>query len=296
MDLQTLTLFCDVAELGSFAEAARKQRRDPSQVSRIIAGLEQQLALRLFTRSTRRLSLTEAGERYLLRVRPILDELSAAEEEARQLTQVPSGRLRLTASTAFGQVWLLPRLGEFYRRYPDINLDIVLSDENLDLIAADIDLAIRLAPSLQSHLVGRQLLQTRYRVVASPHYLAHNARLHKPEDITQHNCVVLNLANYRSRWLFKQLGQTPLEIKIQSRMLVSNALALRECLLQGIGPGLVAEWVIAAELANGELQDIFPDWQISATDFNTGAWLLYPSRQYLPQKTRVMIEYLLNQQ
>lgn len=293
MDTQTLRLFCDVAELGSFAEAARKHDRDPSQVSRIIAGLETQLALRLFSRSTRRLALTEAGERYLQRVRPILDDLAAAEDEAKQLASVPSGRIRVTASIAFGQLWLMPRLGDFYRRYPEISLEVVLSDLNLDLIAGDIDLAIRLSPNQQSNLVGSQLLETRYRVVASPDYLENCSPLTTPEDISHHDCVVLNLPNYRSRWLFRQQAeQTPMAVKVQSRLMASNALALRDCLLQGLGPGLVADWVVAGDLESGALWDVFPGWQVAATDFGTGAWLLYPSRQYLPQKTRVMIDYL----
>lgn len=295
MDIKSLELFIDVAETGSFANAARKHDRDPSQVSRTIAAMETQLRFQLFKRSTRKLSLTEAGERYLNRVRHVIDELDFAVEEARQLVQIPSGKLRITASTSFGQICLLPLLPEFYKRHPEIELDLQLTDKNLDLITEDIDLACRLAPGFQSDLIGVKLFDTQYSICASPSYIESHAPIKSPSDISEHDCVVLDLPSYKNRWQFLNANKSIEEVKIRSRICVSNALALKECLLYGMGPGLAADWLVKDEIQNGKLVKLFPDLRVSATDFSTAAWLLYASRKYLPSKTRAMIDYLKEQ-
>lgn len=292
MDIKTLGMFVDIAHTGSFAAVARKHELDPSQISRAIAALENRLQFRLFKRSTRRLSLTEAGERYLTRIKPVIDELQFAEEEARQINQSPSGVLRITASTAFGQICLLPHLTEFYRHYTNIELELRFTDDNLDLFAEDIDLACRLAPTFQSDLVGIKLFDTHYRVCASPEYLSTAPEISHPEDLTAHKCVVFNLPSYRSRWQFVNKRAQLTEVNIPARLSVSNALALRECLRLGMGPGLIANWLVEKELDDGTLVDVFPKYRVTATDFDTGAWLLYPSRSYLPSKTRAMINFL----
>jgi len=266
--------------------------RDASQVSRAIAVLEAHLQVKLFQRSTRSLALTEAGRRYLNRITPALEELGIAAEEARQVSKLPKGTLRLTASTAFGQIYLLPKFRQFYEQYPDITLELEFTDRNLDLLSENIDLACRLSPSFESDHVGIKLFDTHYRVCASPAFLDQAAAIFKPEDIVDHNCVVLNLPQYRTEWQFWVDGQCDYKIKVGSRTRVSNALALRECLLMDMGLGLAPDWLVAEQLNSGELVDVFPEYNITATDFNTAVWLLYPSKEYLPSKTRVMIEFL----
>lgn len=292
MDTKLLTQFVDVARLGSFAEVARLHNCDPSQVSRAIATLEQQLGVRLFQRSTRSLALTEAGSRYLARVSPVLEELAFAENEAKAQNQAPSGVLRITASTAFGQVCLLPVLPEFYRRYPDIELELQLTDQNLDLLARNIDIALRLAPSFNSDLVGQKLFDTHYRVCASPSYIARKGVPKTPDELAQHRCITMTLASYRKQWLFVENSGVEKAVAIQSAMAASNALAVRDLTVQGVGPALMANWLVDEAIDKGDLVELLPSWKVTATDFNTGAWLLYPSRKYLPAKTRVMIDYL----
>ena len=299
MDTKSLILFAKVANSGSFAEVAREFDRDPSQVSRAIASLEQELQVQLIKRSTRKLSLTEAGERYYLRIQPLLEELTAANEEAKGSNQTPSGKVRITASTAFGQVCLLPTLNKFYQQYPGIELELALSDLNLDLIEDNLDLALRLSPEFQSNLIGRKLFATHYRVYAAKSYLEKlpsQQPLNKPEDLSQHHCVVINLPNYRTRWRYRQQDNDELkEIKIQHHLSLTNALALKQSLLQGLGPGLASDWLMQDEVDSGRVVDLFPDYQFTATDFNTAAWLLYPSRKYLPSKTQAVINFLVSE-
>jgi DNA-binding transcriptional LysR family regulator len=290
MNLDLIELFADVAKLGSFAEVARRRDLDPSQVSRAIAQLEAKLNTPVLRRSTRSMALTEAGERYLQRVLPLIDELRMAEDEAREQSASPSGLLRVTASTAFGQICLLPHIGEFYQRYPEIQLDLILSDQNLDLLKDNIDVACRLSAHFDSDHQGTKLFDTHYHVVASPKYLERHPAVYQPQDLSLHDCLVFSMASYRSSWIFHSAGEQ--QVKIRSRMAVSNALALRALLLDGLGPGLVPSWLVEREISAGELTVLLPSWRVTATDFKTAAWLLYPSRKFLPLKTRVMLDFL----
>jgi len=163
-----LRVFLEVVKRGGFAAVARDSNVDPSSISRAIATLESELGGRLFQRTTRKLTLTEAGESFLARIGPLVEELERAREEVASIGSEPSGTLRLSASVAFGQICLVPLLPAFRRAFPRLRLELLLSDANVDLIADRIDLAIRLAPSYRGDVVGSKLFATRYRIAASP--------------------------------------------------------------------------------------------------------------------------------
>ena len=295
MDTQILKLFLEVAQQGSFATAARRLKLDPSKVSRDIAHLEQQLKLRLFKRTTRHLTLTEAGDVYKQHLIPIMEALDEAHHTAQNLTQHVHGRVKLTCSVAFGQIKLLPILPKFQNQYPDVSLDIKLSDSIVDLQTEDIDLAIRLLPGYQAdelHLIGAPLFSTEYFVCVNPEYMANNKPIKRPEDLQHHACITMDLYPYSSRWKFKNQRQPIETIKIQSKLSISSPLALKECVLMGMGPTLIADWLVEKPLKDGSLIRLLPDYNITATDFDTAAWLLYPSRHFLPAKVQVMIQYL----
>lgn len=291
MDVAALRLFVDVARRGSFSAVARVRASDPSTVSRGIAALEAELAVRLFQRTSRTLALTEAGEAYLLRVAPLVDELDRARDEAASANTDPAGTLRLTTSVAFGQTRVVPLLSDFARTFPRLELELTLSDANLDLIAERIDMAIRLAPSYRADVIGVKLMSTRYRVVASPAYIAREGAPPEPEELSSRDCLRFPLPDYRLRWLFRLRGRIK-EVPVSGRFVISNALALRSAVLDGLGPALLSDWLIDGDLASGNLVDMFPDYDVAATTFDTAAWLLYPSRDHLPRKMRVAIDFL----
>jgi DNA-binding transcriptional LysR family regulator len=291
METSHLRVFVDVAQRRSFAAVARDSNVDPSSVSRIIAALESQLGVRLFQRTTRKLALTEAGESFLARVGPLVEELDHAQDEARSLRSEPSGTLRLTASVAFGQLCLVPILPAFRRALPRLRLELLLTDTNLDLIADRIDLAIRLAPSYRGDVIGSKLFATRYRVVASPDYLARHGAPKIPRALSAHSCLLFPLRDFRERWLFRRGDETE-EVPVRGSLLLSTALALRSAALDGLGPVLLANWHLDADLAAGRLIDLFPEYEVTATTFDTAAWLLYPSRSYLPHKVAATVEFL----
>lgn len=292
MDIAGLRILVDVARHGSFAAAARQHDLDPSSVSRAIAVLEQGLGIRLFQRSTRRLSLTEAGQTYLARVEAVVAELDRARDEAQAVSAAPSGLLRLTASVAFGQVCIVPLLGRLHADFPALRLELLLSDANLDLVGEGIDLAVRLAPEVSVDLVRARLMETRYRVCAASSYLQGAPRLAQPADLAAHRCVLFTLPGFRSRWLFRDADGAIVEVPVAGDVTISNALALRDAALAGLGPALLADWLVDRELAAGRLVDVFPDHRVTATTFDTAAWLVYPSRSFLPHKVRAAVDFL----
>ncbi len=292
MDTEALKTVSLVAQQGSFAAAARVLSVDPSSVSRSVAAVEAKLGLRLFQRSTRSLSVTEEGEAYLARLVPLLEELDHAQDEAREVSRRPEGTVRLTTSVAFAHTCVVPFLADFAAQYPDISLEILPSDANLDLAANSIDLAIRLAPEPTGDLISTKLMDTRYRVVASPEYLGNSAPLSEPPDLQNHNCLRFALPEFRMRWRFRSIGEAPIEVPVSGNVIIANALSLRRAALDGLGPVLLADWLVREDLADGALVDVFPKFDCTATEFDTAAWILYPSRNYLPRKVRVTIDFL----
>lgn len=293
MDTHFLTVFVEVARNGGFAPAARRLNLDPSAVSRAIAALEKDLGARLFQRTTRRVALTDAGTRFLARVEPVLAELEGAENELRALETRPKGALTLSASVAFGETCVMPHIPAFLQQYPDIDLTLRFTDRNVDLVADRVDLALRLAPAVTGDVVTAKLMQTRYRVCAAPGYLENAPVPAKPEDLSTHRCLCFDLPGFDARWLFRKGAGSPVkEVPVTPRLRISGAISLRDAARAGLGPALLADWLVAEDIRGGRLVDLFPTHQVAATTFDTAVWLIYPSRAFLPRKTRVMIDFL----
>lgn len=292
MNVDSLQLLITVARRGSFAAVAKERGVDPSSVSRAIADLENELGLRLFQRSTRSMTLTEAGEMYLARLEPLLEELEHAREAAAQVSSAPRGLLRLTASVTFGQMCIVPLLGAFHARYPDLQVECVFSDANVDLVTERMDLAIRLAPAIEGDVVVAKLMDTRYGVYASPEYLARHRPLVQPTDLSGHKVLLFNLRTYRAHWLFRDPQGGEERVAIQGDLTLAPASALLTAALAGLGPALLPDWLVADAVAKGLLVPLFPGYAATATTFDTAAWIVYPSRRYLPHKVRVMVDFL----
>lgn len=292
MDIETLRLFRAVALRGSFAAAARARDTDPSAVSRAIAALEDELGVRLFQRSTRRMALTEAGTLYAERVAAVLDDLERARDEAVAVGVGVVGTLRLTASIAFGHVRLVPLLPALRAAFPRLRLEMLLSDARLDLVAERIDLAIRLGPQPEADLVGVKLFDMRYHVCASPDWVARHGMPAAPQELARHDCLLFDLPAFRTTWHFRDAAGLRSEVPVGGGLLLTSLMALRECVLAGMGPALLVSWLVADDLATGRLVDLLPAHEAGARAGGSGAWLLYPSRSYLPVKVRAVIDFL----
>lgn len=292
MNVVSLRLALQVARLGSFAAVARSMDVDPSSISRAVAQVEDDLGLRLFQRTTRRLTVTEAGALYLSRVDALIDELDEAHDAAMAIQSGPRGTLRLTTSVAFGETCISPLVPAFRSAYPDLKLELLFTDRNVDVVTERIDLAIRLAPTIDGDLVRAKLFDTRYRVCASPDYLASRPALTTPENLCDHDALLFALPGYRTRWLFRDEKGEVREIPVNGSIATSNAVTLRQNMLSGQGPALLANWLIDGDIRDGRCIDLFPQHHVTATSFDTAAWLVYPSRQFLPNKVRCMIDFL----
>jgi len=290
-DLDTLMT---IIRLGSFAAAARELRVDPSSVSRTVAALEAELGTRLFQRSTRRLAMTEAGSLFVERIGPLLEEIELVRHAATDTAAETRGTLRVTASNAFGMKRLVPLLPEFCAAHPELHVELVLTDAIVDLVADRVDIAIRLGALRDSGLIALPLLKMRYRVVASPAWVAALAEpLRAPRDLERCDCVTFSTPGFRDRWFFRTgaaAAKTP--VAVRPRLTSTNGLVLRECALAGLGASLLPDWLIGDDLAEGRLVDLYPKHEVAVVDAPTGAWLVYPSRSYVPAKVRAFIEFM----
>ena len=292
MEIENLRIFIEVARRGSFASVARDRDVDPSLISRAVALLEDELGARLLQRTTRRLALTEAGDIYLARVVTLLEDFDRAQEEVQGVSSEPTGSLRLTASVAFGQTCLMPLLPEFRKRYPGVKLELLMTDTVLDVVTERVDLAIRLAKKFDADLVATKLFETQYRVCASPTYLKEKSVPKIPQDLEKHSCLLFDLPDFRSHWKFLDKQGVEQTIPVHGDVTILNALALRSCALAGMGPVLLPNWLIDEDISQGRLIDLFSDYRVTATEFDTAVWLMYPSKKHLPSKVRAMIDFL----
>jgi DNA-binding transcriptional LysR family regulator len=292
MDLHQLRSFVTVVEQGSFAGAARQLALDPSAITRAVAALETSLDVRLLQRTTRRLALTDAGAAFLERVQPLVAELDRAAEDARSAASEVRGTVRVTASVAFGQAVLVPLLPALHRAHPKLEIELVLTDAVLDIVAERIDVALRMGPAVDSSLVGSKLMPVRHRVVASAGYLKSHGRPRSPQDLARCDCLRFTFPGYRTQWQFRDRAGEVQTVPVAGWLVTSTALALHRAALDGLGPALLPDWLVGADLAAGRLVDVFPQHDVTATGFDGAAWLLHPSREHVPRRVRVFIDFV----
>jgi DNA-binding transcriptional LysR family regulator len=292
MEMSTLKLFIEVIHRGSFTEVANTRRVAPSSVSRAIAALESELGFRLFQRSTRKLQPTEAGLLYFERVQALVDELDSARELAADINEEPRGRLRVTAPTVFGQMYLVPLLPELHAAYPKMSIELLLNDAYIDLIDERIDVAIRLGSLPDSNHVARRLRAMRFHICASPEFIERHGKPSTPKEVGQFECLLFPRGEHNLNWLFKNADGHIEEVTIKGRCLITHSDAIRQCAVNGMGLALLPDWLIQEDIRDGTLIPLFEEFEVSATDYQSAVWLLRPSREYSPLKVRIFSELL----
>lgn len=292
MEIATLRTFVEVMRRRSFTSVAQVLGVAPSSISRTIAGLESELGVRLFNRTTRNLSPTESALAYFDRVDPMVTELERAAEVAAESSETPRGILRVTAVGAFAQANLVPLMPEFSRRFPDLRFDLILTDRFLDLVEDRIDLALRLGRLAESSLIAHRLCDVGFVVCASPDYLRRRGRPKTPQDLERHDCLRYPVPGYGARWRFRKGDGEPFEVAIRGRIVADDVTVLARSATASLGIVLLPRWLMADELRKCTLVELFPDHRATASEFDLAAWMLYPSRRYLPQKVRVFAEFL----
>ncbi|MGE8202095.1 MAG: LysR substrate-binding domain-containing protein, partial [Variovorax sp.] len=256
-------------------------------ISKNIAELEAHLKVRLINRTTRQMSLTEAGAAYFERLSRILDELTEADAALAPMGSSPGGVLRVSAPLTFALTSLSPAIPEFMKRYPNLRLELNLQDSRSDIIGEGYDLAIRGSDRLEdSSLVARRLMTMDHVLCGAPGYFAAFGRPAQPEDLKAHECVQFTLSGHANKWTFNRAGRS-VAVAIDGRYKVSSSIAVRDALLAGFGLSLIPRIYVEAELACGRLQAVLEDWEADRTP----VYAVYPSR-HLPAKTRVFVDFL----
>ncbi|MCM7885882.1 LysR family transcriptional regulator [Enterobacter sichuanensis] len=269
--LQDMALFALVAEMGSFTAAAQKADLPKSSVSQRISQLEQQVGIRLLNRTTRRLNLTFAGEHYLVHCREMLAASERAEYAIQRLRENPSGRLRITCPAGIGATLLAHMNAEFQLRYPDVSLDVSISDDVLDLVESGFDVALRTGKPQDSSLIGRMIGHCPRYMMASPAYLARQEPLTHPRQLVEHRCITHKAW---SEWLLQSAGEDYRYLPDNAHM-TDNLVYARECAIAGAGITLLPAFLLEDKVEKGALVQVLPEWRVEGNDL----WLAYPSRK-----------------
>lgn len=286
-DFEGMALLVKVADLGSLSEVARRLNLPKSTVSKRLAGLEARLGVQLVTRTTRRLSLTDAGRAYYERASRIVSDSELLEGEVIARTGEPHGRVRLAAPVGFGQAVLLSLSAEFLARHPAVSLEMAFLDRRVDLVAERFDMMIQYGEIADTSLVARHLTDYRRLLVASPAYLSGAPPLRTAGDVRDHHCILLNAD--RDHWtLVTPEGE--LHLRVRSRLAIGNLLAVHRAALDGQGLAIMPDYVVAGDLAAGRLVEPLPDVGTPPVR----ASLLYARSPVQSVAVRRLIEFLID--
>ncbi len=286
--LTALTVFRWIVDTGSLAAAGRRLRLSPAAISKNLGELEAHLQVRLINRTTRRMSLTEAGALYYKHVAQVLDDLDAADRALGPMQQIPAGTLRVAAPMTVTLVCLSAAIPRFLTRYPQISLDLNLDDRRVDVIKEGYDIAIRGSDNLEdSSLAARRLMVMRHVLCAAPGYFEAHGEPLVPEDLRRHVCVQFMLSGHAAQWEFRR-GDEVARIGIDGRYKVTSSLAVRDALLAGFGLSLIPEPYVRQDLAAGRLRAVLTGW----TMVETAVYAVFPSRRYLVPALRAFLDFL----
>lgn len=283
--ISDLDIFARVARTGNMSAAGREMGLSPAVVSKRISLLEERLGARLFQRTTRHLTLTETGEGYFKRVIDILSLVEEAQDFVSRRNTKPRGILKVSAPTSFSRKHVAPYLSDFLNRYPEIELDIQVTDNMVDIIREGFDVAIRIGELEDSTLVAKKLAPETRVICASPKYLDEIGTPRTLEDLEMHNCLS---AGAQEVWRLEG-PEGLVQFRAKGSIRSNSAEFVREALLSAIGIGLRSTWDIGPELENGELKVILPEYRGSS---NVAIYAVYPCREFMPSKVNVFIDFL----
>jgi len=281
-----LTVFHCVVKHSSYAKAAEELGLSPSGVSRIVTRLEERLGARLVQRTTRKLSLTEAGTAFHARTSQILVDLADAEAEVQMTAVKPRGTLRVSAPVVFGTHYISPMIGELLALYPELNLDVSLTDRMVDLIEEGLDLAIRIGSLADSRLIARRLCTNHRILVASQSYLDRHGTPQHPTQLADHDCVLFSGFSRPREW--RLLGpEGPVSVNVSGRVATGNVQVLSEAAQQGVGITMGATLSVGNALLSGDLVRVLSDYEFEPT----AIFAVYPSARQLSTKVRAVVDF-----
>lgn len=284
--LAAMETFVYVVETGSFSAAARRLNIGQPAVSKTIAQLESRLAVRLLLRSTRGLTPTEAGLAFFERAKRAIEEADEADNAARGAASGLTGNLRICTAVTFGRLHIVPHLGPFLERNPELNIDLMLDDRNVNLVEEGIDVALRMGALSDSGLTARKIAECRRVVLGTPTYFEQHGEPTCPADLSKHQAVVYTLSGGANCSL-KRAGVEQ-SVVISGRIRVNAAEGLRAAVLAHQGLTTASEWMFAPELADGSVREVMTDWTLPNQDL----WAVFPTGRMISAKARAFVEYV----
>jgi DNA-binding transcriptional LysR family regulator len=287
-----MEVFVAAVDLGNFSAAGRQLGLSPSAVSKLVTRIEERLGTRLLVRSTRALHLTPEGEAYLLRARRILAEIDETERVvAGGAAAQPRGLLRLSVTVGFGVRCVVPLVPDFLQRYPEVELDLSISDSVIDLLEERADIAIRTGPLPDSSLTARKVMESPRIIVASPAYLQRRGMPKTPDDLDRHNCLTFNFRRNQIDWPFRNPGEERIYRKpVGGNLRVNNGLTMRRFSLQGMGLARLARFDVEGDIAAGDLVPVLEKFSPGDTvPFHA----LFVGHDYLAARIRAFIDFLM---
>lgn len=284
--LAAMETFVYVVETGSFSAAARRLNIGQPAVSKTIAQLENRLTVRLLLRSTRGLTPTEAGLAFFERAKRAIEEANEADNAARGAASGLTGSLRICAAVTFGRMHIVPHLGPFLEQNPELNIDLMLNDRNVNLVEEGVDVALRLGVLSDSGLTARKIAECRRVVLGTPAYFEKHGEPSCPADLSNHQAVVYNLGG-GAHWQFDRDGEAQ-PVTINGRIRVNAAEGLRAAVLSHQGLTMASQWMFAPELASGVVREVMSDWALPNQDL----WAVFPTGRMASAKARAFVEYV----
>lgn len=292
MDKYTeMLVFSKAADLGSFSAAARELDLTPSAVSKLITRLEDRLGARLFQRTTRKLSLTAEGRAFNERCGSIIDEIRQAEDAVMSLHDRVSGTLRVTTISAFARIQVVKMMPEFMAMYPELRVELELSERQVDLVGEGVDAALVLSDGLTDEsLVARRLAVNKRVICASPEYLERHGEPQVPEELLKHNCLTHSSISHFNDWEFKGEGGGTRTLRVKGNFHTNSASALHEAVRAGLGIARLATYVVQPSLREKAVVPILTE---QATD-SSSIQLVYPHRRHLSNKVRAFTDFMVS--
>lgn len=282
--------FARVVESGSFSRAARDLHMTPSAVSKMIGRLEDRLGVRLLSRTTRKLSLTEEGRAFYQRVTPILAEVEEAEETVSLSTAEARGVLKVNSSTAFGQYQIVPLIPAMLEKYPSLQVQLTMTDSIVNLVEEGFDVSVRIGTLTDSSLIARKLGVAHRVLVAAPSYIERHGAPTCPEDLKDHECLKLSIPTSLNKWEFTT-ADGPRTVEVKGRFEADNAIALHEAALAGIGLFRAASFVVGDDIKAGRLIPVLDTFEISD---DPGIFAVWPHNRNLSAKVRAFVDTLVD--
>lgn len=290
-ELGRIRTFINVVKAGSFSAAAR-HLSSVSSVVRQVNSLEEELGVRLLNRSTRSLSLTDAGRLFYDRATVIADSLASAASEAKSLTEDVKGPLKVSLRVTAGTTVIVPNLQKLFAQHPELSLDILLTDERRDIIAEGIDVAMWMGELTDSNLVSRRLSSTRRIVCASPAYLSTHGIPQAPQDLANHQCLLFTAPSYGNRWSFSRDGEKQ-DVEVGGHVRSDNGLVLLASGVAGVGIVIAHEWMMRTLIEQGLMVRILNAYTVNPRPGDADLYAVYPSSRRLSRKVRVFVDFLV---